>query len=368
MENREMLVKCFEVLVQKKMLGDKIYTPLAICEDKLLANVDITPDTKILVGNIEFAFVLKKFMDIDPSQITLLTKGNKQLKLFASKMGINVVYNLGKKMKFDIIIANPPYKGGESLHQKFFNDCVDICSPGGSVIFLQPATPYFNKKKTQNDAVLEMQGNIRMYKTDVEIVSSSIFKNATNNNDLAITWLEKTEDSDEINSITYKDGTVLKNVPLEDASITGIEPKIYRSIKEKYFSFSMKKGSLFDIVDEVPGVEKIYLGKIRPYRGSGDEMFTLISNKKDVWGVTDKWGINEDISLMDNVYSYVTSNFARFALTFLKFNGNLHRGELRAVPLVPFDRTYTDDELFDMIGLTQTERDTINNFLPDYYG
>jgi hypothetical protein len=72
--------------------------------------------------------------------------------------------------------------------------------------------------------------------------------------------------------------------------------------------------------------------------------------------------------MVENIYDYFTLNAARFGLAIYKFAGDMHGGAMGGVPLVPFTKKYTDDEIYNMIGLTQEERDTINNFLPDYYG
>ena len=66
-------------------------------------------------------------------------------------------------IKFDAIVGNPPYKGKAALHQQFFNKAVDLVKDGGTVSFIQPATPYFNKKEKKKQPEQEMINNISKY-------------------------------------------------------------------------------------------------------------------------------------------------------------------------------------------------------------
>lgn len=37
------------------------------------------------------------------------------------------------------------------------------------------------------------------------------------------------------------------------------------------------------------------------------------------------------------------------------------------VPIVDFNRSWTDEKIYDLLDLTQAERNAIDNLLPDYY-
>jgi len=279
-------------------------------------------------------------------------------------------------MKFDYILTNPPFDGTKELHQQFFNTSVNLLNDGGSLVFIQPATAYFNKKDTVKKHTESMKTNLLKYKVSVEFVKPDIFENADINTDLAITHLTKIESKNQlIDSVKYHNGKVYKNVNLTDITITQIEPNIYSSIRNKFDKFRKKSGNLNEILFDLDDKNcnendpHIYLGKIRPNRNSGSEMFTMITNDKKRWGNDGNFGLKIDnLYLTNNAYSYITSNFARFALSLYKYNANIHRGELSYVPLVDFNQVYTDDDLYNMIGLTQKEQDIINDFLPDYYG
>lgn len=38
------------------------------------------------------------------------------------------------------------------------------------------------------------------------------------------------------------------------------------------------------------------------------------------------------------------------------------------MPLVDFDRVWSDDDVYELIGLTSAEREAIDAIIPDYYG
>jgi hypothetical protein len=108
---------------------------------------------------------------------------------------------------------------------------------------------------------------------------------------------------------------------------------------------------------------------VRGHSGT-DDFFTLVSNDPSYYGVRDDkdFGVYVELDEMPSLYSYLKTFFARFGLALSKFNGNNHMGELRTVPLVPFDRNWTDEELAELIGLTDEELDIIRTVLSDYHG
>jgi hypothetical protein len=51
-----------------------------------------------------------------------------------------------------------------------------------------------------------------------------------------------------------------------------------------------------------------------------------------------------------------------------KTNLNNHIGEFKIVPLVRFDRVWTDEDLAIEIGISKDDLKQIQKILPDYYG
>jgi predicted RNA methylase len=269
-------------------------------------------------------------------------------------------------MIFDVIIGNPPYQGRSQLHQQFFNHSVDLLSADGQLVFVQPAVVYFNKKQKTGRHSQIMRDNVQKYTTSVSMVTPTVFGTAENFNDLSITHLIKTPTTEQIETISYIGGTQYHTVDLRDITMTKMEPTIYRSIADKYMKYVNDHGSLWDVATTDP-VKKANITKIRGHPGQ-DDWYTFIPKHKKYWVNTGNYGIpGETDEEVQYIYTYLTTTFARFGLALFKFAGDLWGSVLQGVPLVPFDKEYTDTELFDMIGLTPQERDAIIQCLPDYY-
>lgn len=281
-------------------------------------------------------------------------------------------------MEFDIVIANPPYKGKAQLHQKFFNiACENLTKDGGYTIFLQPATPYQNQKKARSHEQ-EMIDNILKYKTNSKLIDPNIFKNAEINTDLAITVLHKVENStNKLNSIIYKNGEKYENVDLQDINIHSIDPKEFGEIRKKYENFISHNGSLLDFtyhslnnpIGNICGLPKIRPIRKKqyctffPYDETKMESYTKnISVKRD-FGIRVK--NNEQIK---NVYSYLKTFIARFGLALLKINANNHGGDFAKVPLVDFNKEWTDEILIKELKLTEKEFEIIVDTLGKNHG
>lgn len=70
----------------------------------------------------------------------------------------------------------------------------------------------------------------------------------------------------------------------------------------------------------------------------------------------------------ESFFCYAKTFVARAGLMLSKYNHHNDGGELATVPLVPFDRHWTDEDLAAEIGLTEEELTAIRAALPDYHG
>jgi|688.fasta_scaffold48974_6 hypothetical protein len=278
-----------------------------------------------------------------------------------------------KDMEFSVITINPPYNGKAALHQQFFNKCYDLLEPGGVLAAIQPATTYFNKKTNQKDAVDTMQEIIKTNPCEVEIENPEIFENAGIQNDLSITYLTKANKTNNvIDKITFKDGNTYTNVPLEDISMTQIDPVTYAKIRSKYEAYVLANGSLEDKISKTSGKLKAHLGKIRGTRPTDDDFYTFIplrENRTD-YGLSKDSTFGVSVSSKNEVnfvYDYLESYVARFGLALLKFSQNTANKEFALVPLVDFDKFYTDEDLRQMLKLTKSELVEIKKVIVPLY-
>jgi hypothetical protein len=129
-----------------------VFTPPCLIHN-MLSKIIFNFDNKILVWyNVEFLIYLVKEIGFSPKNIYIYT--NTKNKLILEKQGYNVFYqdkvdfdkisNELKKMKFDVILGNPPYqekvgpKKTESLWNKFFHISIDRLEEGGYLSLIHP--------------------------------------------------------------------------------------------------------------------------------------------------------------------------------------------------------------------------------------
>lgn len=318
-----------------------------------------------LAGELNIAIDIKNvyYNDIDLLMVAFFKAVNTNLNLGIPESNITCgdFKNKDYEMKFDVIVGNPPYNGKAALHQQFFNKCYDLLEDDGVMAFIQPATTYFNKKTNQKDAVDTMQEIVKTNYCEVEIENPEIFENAGIQNDLSITYLTKTKKSSTaIDKITYKNGNTYTNVPLEDISMTQIDPVVYATMRTKYENYIKANGCLEDKISKVTGELKASLGKIRGTRPTDDDFYTFIPlrGNRDGYGDSTSSGFGVKIvskKEVEFVYDYLESYVARFGLALLKFSQNTANKEFALVPLVEFDKKYSDADLCKLIGLTTDE-------------
>lgn len=271
-------------------------------------------------------------------------------------------------MKFDVVVGNPPYEGNKGLHQQFFNLAVNALKDGGHMVFIQPANPYINRKRVARKEVeQQMLTNIMNFKTSVKFVDPSIFQTALIGTDLAITHLTKVPGNTTVENVEYKDGTVYKNVELEDINGLGIEPKLFRKLSSKLDRYIDEHGSLGDIISRDPKANKLRLQKIRGTKGTND-FYTFISRDQKYWGREGEFGLAlKKESQRKNVVSYLKTYIARFAYARVKIHNNHDRTELFHVPLVNFVQEWNDEKLMKEFGITRAEYKEIRRVIPKYY-
>ena len=357
-----------------------IHTPLGVARnmiESVFVEQHPTENSSILVlFNVEFVFSLVYNFDIEFKNITFFSDHQSKTKLINSLSDsateiINDKETLMSK-KFDFVFGNPPYDGNSFLHQKIFNESIKLVKDDGYLVFVQPASPYQNKKKKKNKAEEEMIKNILKFRTKVNIQPGTIFEAADVGTDVAITTLQKTKSIPVVNQITYKNGETYEKVKIDDINIAEFPPDLYVSISSKFKKICGVNGSVGDNTTKKGSSHEplVFLSKVRGHPNDSD-FFTIVPKKSGrshyINAENKGFGVVLKKEFAENFYDYCESYVARMGLALIKINVKLECGELNLVPMFDFSRTYTDEELYQMVGLADEEIQAIENFLPDYY-
>ena len=312
--------------------------------------------------------------------ICILKNRNKDLPL---------VYKLYKEidninMKFDVELFNPPYQQG--MFVQFMNKGFELLKEGGVMCAIHPSTYIINKKETSKGKQHTLLNEtIEKYKSSVNLVDgNAIFDNAGFLTPLSITNITKEEDEN-IDVIYRHLGKVKHDKVLSVSEIwmhgNNIAQSIFNRIKSKmetsiedHLSKKGKRSKYYLNINKVsghppkPGIignnpdfncllykadvdSGKYLDKLSTNFKEGDFNYIGIDSKKQA----------------KNLYNYLTTKFARFAVSLYKINVQLSRGELKIVPFLDFNESWNDEKCFDYFELTQEERDFINTYIQDYY-
>ena len=296
--------------------------------------------------------------------------------------------------QFDIILGNPPYNGKSKLHQQFFNKSVnEWLKDGGKLVFIQPPIAFYTNDDINCVFSKEMRNNCIKYLADVRIVGGYIFKSAAIASELAITKLHKrpTNIKGLLYSFTDRYGKKWFNIDINHVTSASIHPFMVDSVKRKINMLLKENGSVVEHLVNNDGSDTFVTmpesrGHVHPTKTSvnpciNDDWFTLIpktenikipnpqlrNKNKPICGF--KLKNQEEVQ---NCISYFQSYFARFCCSLYKRNMDLHctRSKNSAnnfVPVVDFSKSWTDEELFKLVGFTKEEIAEIYKVIPKYY-
>lgn len=343
-------------------------TPDTIIQYMLNASAPKYDDKVIVLFDPCIALSLRELGVIDIT--ILLPTFNEKMQPWFDSVGIKVITSLETNMKFDLGLANPPYKGVSATHQKFFNRTVDLLVPGGQMIFIQPASAYVNNKEARKAPEVEMIEHVREHSTYVKLMNAAdAFPGVDLHCKLSLTKLTKDNSgSGVIESLEYTDGTTYEDISVEAVNYFEVDPKIYLSVSNKVKKYIRDNdGSFHDVMEKDTSVKKFKIPMIRGHLNCPD-LSTAISHDPSFDSVESNHGIPvKSNKQRKNIRSYLETYVARFCLSLTKYNGNQHRGELMTVPLVDFDRTWDDESLCELFGITKKEYKEILRVIPEFY-
>jgi len=331
------------------------------------------------------------YCDINPIWVKIFKKLNNEYSLGIPDENIfcGDVLNPSNKLKklldmkeFDVIIGNPPYKNG--LHIDIFNTAFDYLKPNGDIIYVQPSTPFINRKPTnENSKTKQIKEIILDYKTKLTLIDGNEIFNAGFFTPLSITHVTKTKDKNIEVIYSHIDDTnveIKTYNTLDDIFIHGND--IVIRIKDKIFSKMNTTLENYNARNSDYKKYKFYVhlpsisGHIPNHGKLNPDFFQLLykddENKfDDVFGDFFERGYNyigvSNKTEGRNLFEYVKTKFARFCVSLYKINGNLHRGELNSVPYLDFSQKWTDGKLYEHFNLTVEETEFIETYIQNWY-
>ena len=322
---------------------------------------------------------------------------------------IQQLLNMNNGKKLDVILMNPPYLGtnlGDNLYVDFLNKCLEIsnilCSINPDVVLLGHSTGgWANKNK-----ITKIREYIDKYHPFIEQIDPKVF-DASIKSDISI-CLFNTKNIPEKIKIIFKGGNKIEVNKQED--IVNISYKYLTEFKSKLYKYMIGEDTNDFINLKYP---YIYKGRNKEdivefkqdnlynhlYYGKNGEGFSKFKVKIEKTIDTDKYYIfifkpnssfgeflykqtyYEPIKYQkewfekrlcyikcdskqvgENICKYLRSDFCRlinrlrmYFHTYLRFD---------FVPWLDFSKSYTDEELFNMIGM-EYNKEEINNILKD---
>ena len=271
-------------------------------------------------------------------------------------------------MKFDFIIANPPYQGGR--HMTFLNEAYLKLKDNGVLVFIHPST-YF----------ISLKGLIKKAKEysfkECEIMSLELLPNTTFENvciwvPLSITTIKKGYDNKSEIRVRLENSQEHIFDKLIKVNRYGNVPEIFSLIDKvkksgSILNYSLTKDTADDysffvelpmfVGNREPAIDSIlFMPFIAPLSIKTTAEITR-NYKWKIFGFKTK---NE----ADNFLGYLRTKFARKLLQFLKLNQHIDRGEMQLIPWLDFSQKWDDEKLAKHFNLTKKEVEIINS-LPE---
>jgi hypothetical protein len=312
------------------------------------------------------------------------------LKLMINRLGLSVILMTHDdlledkiKMEFDVIVMNPPYKGG--LHIDIFNKSFELLKDGGKMTCIHPSTPFVNRKNTKRQKKeIQIKKIISDYKSKLILIDGNLIFDAGFFTPLSITEVTKVKEKNI--KVIYQhldpnnNKTSIYN-SIDDIYIHGND--LVLSIRDKIFkNFNI---SIADRLSRNGHRDYFYLkintisghppkkgqNKVNPdfycmiYKENENNLNQLISQNFET-GDKNYIGL-PNLQSAINCGKYLMTYFARFCVSFYKMNVQLSRGELHSVPFLDFNDEWTDETLYEYFGLTEEEINFINNYIGNWY-
>lgn len=274
-----------------------------------------------------------------------------------------------EKMKFDVVVGNPPYKG--NFHLKFLKIAYNISKEW--VIWVHPSNWIVNRK----GAVPEYQEMKNLIKGNLKEIS--FFNgNPLFNVDLAsafgILVINKEEIFDKI-----KIEDKIRNIKIFCNDIEEINKwsnPLYFKLEEKILKLA-NKDNFLNHKNKKEGPYFINVARVRGHVDVKnknnlfqDDFYSLIPRDRGVEKEINQpaWFSFNDPKEANNFLSFVKSRWAMFALSIFKIGANSATSELKGIPWLDWSNPWTEELFEKLIDATPEEIEFIHKNIPNYYG
>lgn len=382
--------------------GHDIHTPRELVESILSQIPEVSKDKTILVlFNVEFVISLVYTYKVNTGNITFYSDHENKTKM-AQRLGVKVITALGKDMKFDVVIGNPPYQDGSRADQanklwpNFVKLGFEMLTQNGYIGFITPnswmqPTADIGKGEGKNSFSIFKdvfkQNNLILANVDSDNIQEKYFKGVGSTFSYYV--CQKA-------AYTGKTKFIIPTGSLSvDISTIGSLPKI---ISSESLSISKKMiGGAFKFNDQnhgLNGVEGPQAGVIKTNKGQSDLQHLIYhTNKKGgtywygeknnpyankpkvIISLSGKYQpvfndatgfsnmclalVCEDTAHAKRAEKILSSKLYKFWVEMQKFSGFNPRKLILCLPQLPLNTDWDDQKIYAHFGLTQEEIDYI---------
>lgn len=372
-----------------------IRTPIELCLE-IIENINrrhSLKDKNILTFNIEFAFSLIKWFNVDPLNITAWSDGENK-RDFYNRLGICHFMDhdfylhtyKGMNKKFDVIVGNPPFQRNNSKAHKLWIRFIKesfqtLLKKEGCLAFVNPSslwTSSINNIKNLRTSLIKNVNYISFDADNFFSVGEKICwnlllkKNGENihvkNND-KIEIVDNNKDFIDFDETRVIVRSVLRKVDSFKEKIQFVSDY---SVSDGHATpkYLIKKGVIKKEKDDIYQFEFIHSGRNRFYTNSphsfGNKLKVFINFSSSFKNMFYGFGVAgkqvecilvDDIKEAKNIISTLTKKLFIFYIMNEK-SGGFNTG-IYKLPKIDFTRSWTDQELYEHFNLTQEEIDYI---------